>query len=130
MNEMLFIGICLVKAELLYNHFLNHCSYIIVPYWVGHLLFFINICEKRECTCSLMPLLLKLHFHAKSVWYFSNGRYKLVTLSIQWTRSNWHKESFRVRTTNTVVNFLEESYIEFWLFSLLIAFPDRLLYIA
>ena len=86
--------------------FLNHCSYIIVPHWVGHLLLFNNIFKKCEITCSLMPLILKLHFHVKSIRYFSNGRYKLATfwMIIQWTRSNLHKESFRVRTTNTIIN--------------------------
>ena len=115
MNEMLFICIYLLKVELLWNHFLKHCSYIIVPYWVGHLLLFINIFEKCESTFSLMSLILKLHFHAKSIRYFCNGRYKIVTfwMIIQLTRSNWHKESFHVRTTNTIINFLEKNYIEF-----------------
>ena len=38
---------------------------------------------------------------------------------IQWTRNNWHKESFRVRTTNTIINFLEKNYVEVWFFSYL-----------
>ena len=132
MNELLFICNCLLKVELLWNHFSNDCSYITAPPWVGHLLLFINIFKKCESTCSLMVLILKLHFHAKSIRYFSNGRYKLVTfwMIIQWTRNNWHKESFRVRTNDTIINFLEKDYIKFWLFFLLIAFPGRLLYIA
>ena len=98
MNEILFICICLLKVELLSNHFSNHCSYIIVSHCVGHLLLLINIFEKCDSTCSLMILISKLHFHAKSIRYFRNGRYKLVTflMIIQWTQSNWHKESFRV----------------------------------
>ena len=79
MNEILFICICLLKVELLWNHFSNHCSHIIVPHCVGHLLLLINIFEKCDSTCSLMILISKLHFHAKSIRYFSNGRYKLVT---------------------------------------------------
>ena len=78
--------------------FLYYCS----PHWVGHLLFFISIFKKCESSCSLMLFMLKLHFHAKSMRYFSNGWYKLVTfwMIVQWTWNNWHKESFRVRTTN------------------------------
>ena len=76
---------------------------------------------------------------------------------IQWTRSNWHKERFRVRTLNIIItsNFFEwlfnehevigtkkafvlehstqlstfwkKNYIEFWLFFLLTAFLSYLL---
>ena len=119
MNEMLFICICLLKVEL----FLYYSSPLGRPPFTFH-----NIFEKCESNCSLMPLILKLHFHAKSIRYFSYGQYKLVTfwMIIQWTRSNWHKESFRARTTNTIINFPEKKYLEFWHFFLLIAFPGRL----
>ena len=33
---------------------------------------------------------------------------------IQWTRGNWHKESCRIRTTNTIINFLEENFFIFF----------------
>ena len=120
MNEILFICICLLKVELLWNHFSNHCSHIIVPHCVGHLLLLINIFEKCDSICSLMILISKLHFHAKSIRYFSNGRCKLVTfwMIIQWKRNNWHNKSFRVRTTNTIIKFLEKNYIELRLFFL------------
>ena len=103
MNEMLLICIYLLKAEFLLFKplFLYYCSSLGRPPF-----FFNNIFEKCEITCSLMPLILKLHFHVKSVRYFNNGRYKLAAfwMIIQWTRSNLHKESFRVRTINTIIN--------------------------
>ena len=132
MNEMLFICICLLKVELLQNHFLNHCSYIIVPHWVDHLLLFISIYEKCESTCSLMSLILNLHFHAKSILYFSNWRYKLVTfwMIIQWTQVIDTKKACVLEQPTQLSSFWKKNCIEFWLFFLLIAFPGRLLYIA
>ena len=108
--------------------FLYYCSSLGRPPFT----FYQHIQKVWKYLQCLMLLILKLHFHAKSIRYFSNGRYKLVTfwMIIQWTRNNWHKESFRVRTTTTIISFLENNYIEFWRFFLLIAFLVGLLNIA
>ena len=82
-----------------------------------------NLYQHNWKVCKYLQLnasYIRVTFTCKVNPVFHNGPYKLVNIwmIIQWARSYWHKESFRVRTTNTIINILEKNYIEFWLFFL------------